>query len=90
MVDSAGDYGTLSYLSTTKYSNDGTISTVSFIVMRALWLRTSVDDTLLWGDLLLQGHRLCNSHVGTAVLYNLCGSAAVAKLQLPSSQPVQA
>ena len=46
--------------------------------------------TLLWGDLLLEGHRLCNSHVGTAVLYNLCGSAAVAKLQLPSSQPAQA
>ena len=34
--DSAGDYGTLSYLSTTKYSNDRTISTVSFIVMGAL------------------------------------------------------
>ena len=46
--------------------------------------------TLLWGDLLLEGHRLCHSCMGTAVLHNLCGSAAVAKLQLPSSQPVQA
>ena len=27
---------------------------------------------------------------GTAVVHNLCGSAAVAKLQLPPSQPVQA
>ena len=36
MVDSAGDYGTLWYLSTTKHTNDRTISTVSFIVMRAL------------------------------------------------------
>ena len=35
-VDSAGDYGTLSYLSTTKYSNDRTVSTVSFTVMGAL------------------------------------------------------
>ena len=43
----------LSYLSTTKYSNDRTISTVSFIVMGARQLRTSVDDALLWGDLLL-------------------------------------
>ena len=31
-----------------------------------------------------------HSCLGTAVLHNLCGSAAVAKLQLPSSQPVQA
>ena len=50
MVDSAGDYSTLLYLLTTKYSNDRTISTVSFIVMGAL--RTSVDDALLWGGLL--------------------------------------
>ena len=28
--------------------------------------------------------------LGTAVLHNLCGSAAVAKLQLPSSEPAQA
>ena len=31
-----------------------------------------------------------HSCMGTAVLHNLCGSAAVAKLQLPSSQPAQA
>ena len=35
-VDSAGDYGMLPNLSITKYSNDRTISTVSFIVMGAL------------------------------------------------------
>ena len=29
-------------------------------------------------------------YTGAAVLHSLCGSAAVAKLQLPSSQPVQA
>ena len=72
MVDSAGDYGTLSYLSTTKYGNDRTISTVPFIVMGALYLRISVDDallwgdlllTLLWGDLLLEGDRLYNTLV---------------------------
>ena len=72
MVDSAGDYGKPSYLSTTKCSNDRTISTVSVIVMGALELRTSVDDallwgdlllTLLWGDMLLEGHRLCNTLV---------------------------
>ena len=62
----------LSYLSTTKYSNDSTISTVPFIVMGARQLRTSVDDallwgdlllTLLWGDLLLEDLRLCNALV---------------------------
>ena len=31
-----------------------------------------------------------HSCMKTAVLHNLCGSAAVAKLLLPSSQPVQA
>ena len=30
-----------------------------------------------------------HSCMGTAVLYNVCGSAAVTKSQLPSSQPVQ-
>ena len=77
--------------------------------MGALWLRTSVGDALLWGDLLLTllwGDLLLtllwgrpaaggpqvvqHSCMGTAVLHNLCGSAAVAKLLLPSSQPVQA
>ena len=56
--------------------------------------------TLLWGDLLLTllwgrsadgGPQVVrHSCMGTAVSLNLCGSAAVAKLQLPSSQPVQA
>ena len=56
--------------------------------------------TLLWGDLLLTllwgrsaagGPQVVQlSCTGTAVLHNLCGSAAVAKLQLPSSQPFKA
>ena len=62
-IDSAGDYGMLPNLSITKYSNDRTISIASFIVMGALEPRTSVDDALLWGDLLLEGHRLCNTLV---------------------------
>ena len=59
-----------------------------------------MDDALLWGDLLLTllwgrsaagGPQIVqHSYMGTAVLHNLCGSAAVAKLQLPSSQAVQA
>ena len=63
---------TLSYLSTTKYSNDRTISTASFIVMGALQLRTSVDDALLRGDLLLEGHRLCNALVSGQQFCTTC------------------
>ena len=77
--------------------------------MGALEPRTSVDDALLWGDLLLTlvwgallltllwgrstagGPQVVqHSCVGTAVLHNMCGSSVVAKLQLPSPQPVQA
>ena len=47
--------------------------------------------TLLWGRSAARGPQVVqHSCMGTAVLHNLCGSAAVAKLQLPSSQPVQA
>ena len=63
--------------------------------MGARQLRTSVDDALLWGDLLLTllwgrsaagGPQVVqHSCTGTAVLHNLCGSAAVAELQIPSS-----
>ena len=81
-------------LSITKYSNDRTISTVSFIVTGRPAADTvmggSAADTVMGRSAVGGPQVVQHSCMGTAVLYNLCGSAAVAKLQLPSSQPVQA
>ena len=57
-----------------------TITTVSFIVMEALQLRTSVDDALLWGDLLLTplwGKICCWRATGCVTL--LCGDSSFAQ-----------
>ena len=48
----------------------------------------SAADTVMGGSAAGGPQVVQHSCMGTAVLYNLCGSAA--KLQLPSSQPVQA
>ena len=50
----------------------------------------SAADTVMGGSAAGGPQVVQHSRMGTAVLHNLCGSAAVAKLQLPSSQPVQA
>ena len=50
----------------------------------------SATDTVMGGSAAGGPQVVQHSCMGTAVLRNLCGSAAVAKLQLPSSQPVQA
>ena len=50
----------------------------------------SAADTVMGGSAAGGTQVVQHSCMGMAVLYNLCGSAAVAKLQLPSSQPVQA
>ena len=47
-------------------------------------------DTVMGGSAAGGPQVVQHSCLGTAVLHNLSGSAAVAKLQLPSSQPVQA
>ena len=50
----------------------------------------SAADTVMGGSAAGGPQVVQQACMGTAVLHNLCGSAAVAKLQLPSSQPVQA
>ena len=49
----------------------------------------SAADTVMGGSAAGGPQVVQHSCLGTAVLHNLCGSAAIAKLQLPSSQPVQ-
>ena len=59
------------------------------LLLTLLWGRSAADivmrESAAGGPQVVQ-----HSCMGTAVLHNLCGSAAVAKLQLPSSQSVQA
>ena len=50
----------------------------------------SAADTVMGGSAAGGPQVVQHSCMGTAVLHNLCGSAAVAKLQLPPFQPVQA
>ena len=47
-------------------------------------------DTVMGGSAAGGPQVVQHSCMGTAVLHNLCGSAAVTKSQLPSAQPVQA
>ena len=47
-------------------------------------------DTVMGGSAAGGPQVVQHSCLGTAVLHNLCGSAAVANSQLPSSQAVQA
>ena len=49
----------------------------------------SAADTVMGGSAAGGPQVVQHSCMKTAVLHNLCGSAAIAKLQLPSSQPVQ-
>ena len=50
----------------------------------------SATETVMGGSAAGGSQVVQHSCMGTAVLHNLCVSAAVATLQLPSSQPVQA
>ena len=53
-------------------------------------MRRSAADTVVGGSAAGGPQVVQHSCMGTAVLHDLCGSVAVAKLQLPSSQPLQA
>ena len=50
----------------------------------------SAADTVMRGSAAGGPQVVQHSCMGTAVLHSLCSSAAVAELQLPSSQPAQA
>ena len=50
----------------------------------------SAADTVMGGSAAGGPQVVQHSCMGTAVLHNPCGPAAVAKSQLPSSQPAQA
>ena len=53
-------------------------------------MRGSAADTVMGGSAAGGPQVVQHSCMGTAVLHNLCGSVAVAELQLPSPQLVQA